>query len=78
MKLDKEHTEMDLLNLFHTANSLHTNFYENWPTSEAMIKRPEAVRGFVEKPIEGKTPETSMPASKMEGKPGFEYHLLTA
>jgi len=48
-KLDKEHPEMNLLNLFHIANSLHTNFYENWLTPEALKKGSEAVHEFVEK-----------------------------
>lgn len=48
-KLDKEHPSMDLLNLFHIANSLHTNFYENWLTSEVVTRGSEAVREFVEK-----------------------------
>jgi len=48
-KLDKEHPEMDLLDLFHIANSLHTNFYENWLTPEAVKRGSEAVRDFVEK-----------------------------
>ena len=48
-KLDKEHPGMDLLNLFHIANSLHTNFYENWLTPEAVKRGSEAIREFTEK-----------------------------
>jgi len=47
-RLDKEHPEMNLLNLFHVANSLHINFYENWLTPEAVKRGSEATREFVE------------------------------
>jgi len=48
-KLDKEYPEMGLLNLFHIANSLHVNFYENWLTPEAVKKGYDAVQEFVGK-----------------------------
>jgi len=48
-KLDKEHPEWDLLSLFHTANSLHVNFYENWLPPEAVKRGSESVREFAEK-----------------------------
>jgi len=47
--LDKEHPGMGLLNLFHIANSLHVNFYENWLTPENVKIGSEAVRELVEK-----------------------------
>ncbi|HID90358.1 TPA: hypothetical protein EYP44_00155 [Candidatus Bathyarchaeota archaeon] len=48
-ELSKEHPEWDLLGMFHTANSLHTNFYEKWLTAEAVVRGLEIVRAFVGK-----------------------------
>lgn len=48
-RLDNERPELNLLKLFHVANSLHVNFYENWMTPEAVTKGAEAVKEFIEK-----------------------------
>ena len=48
-KLDNERPELNLLKLFHVANSLHINFYENWMTPEAVTKGAEAVKELIEK-----------------------------
>lgn len=48
-KLDGERPELNLLKLFHIANSLHINFYENWMTPEAVTKGAEAVKELIEK-----------------------------
>ncbi|MGQ9468436.1 MAG: PaREP1 family protein [Nitrososphaerales archaeon] len=48
-KLDNERPQLNLLKLFHIANSLHINFYENWMTPEAVTKGAEAVKELIEK-----------------------------
>lgn len=48
-KLDGERPKLNLLKLFHIANSLHINFYENWMTPEAVTKGAEAVKELIEK-----------------------------
>jgi len=48
-ELGRGHPEWDLLNLFHAANSLHMNFYENWLTPEAVARGAGAVKEFVGK-----------------------------
>ncbi|RLE48619.1 MAG: hypothetical protein DRJ31_06800 [Candidatus Methanomethylicota archaeon] len=48
-KLNKENPDWNLLNMFHIANSLHTNFYENWLTAEAVANGVEIIRTFTEK-----------------------------
>ncbi len=47
--IDKEHPDWNLLGMFHVANSLHVNFYENWLTPEAVINGVNTVKKFIEK-----------------------------
>ena len=46
--LNKEYPDWNLLNMFHVANSLHINFYEDRLTSEAVINGIETIKIFVE------------------------------
>jgi len=48
-KLDEERPDLELALLFHVANSLHTNFYEDWFDAKMVVKGAEAVRTFVER-----------------------------
>ncbi|RLG53747.1 MAG: hypothetical protein DRN99_06270 [Thermoproteota archaeon] len=50
-ELSKERREWKLIEMFHIANSLHVNFYENWLTAEAVERGIGAVKLFVKKLI---------------------------
>lgn len=45
--LDEERPDLGLALLFHAANNLHTNFYEDWLDPKMVEKGAEAVRSFV-------------------------------
>ena len=45
----EETGDEEIRNLFQVANSLHTNFYENWDTPENVRSALAAVQRFVEK-----------------------------
>lgn len=47
--LSKEHPDWNLLSMFHIANSLHVNFYENWLTAEAVTSGINTIKLFIEK-----------------------------
>jgi len=47
--LSKEHPNWNLLNMFHTANSLHINFYEGWLTAEAVTNGIDTIKALIEK-----------------------------
>ena len=47
--LVKETGDNELHQLFHVANSLHTNFYENWDTPNGVASGIRDVERFVEK-----------------------------
>lgn len=48
-QLAKEHPDRGLLDAFHVAGSLHTNFYEAWLTEEFVRRGLEVVRDFTAK-----------------------------
>ena len=47
--LAKETGDNELYQLFHTANSLHINFYENWSTLDGVASGIHDIERFVEK-----------------------------
>ena len=47
--LSKERPDWNLLSMFHVANSLHINFYEDWLTDEAVVNGINTVKEFIEK-----------------------------
>jgi hypothetical protein len=51
-RLAEETSDRELRTLFDIANSLHSNFYENWMPQEWIEDRAEGVREFLEK-LEG-------------------------
>ncbi len=48
-KLDDERPDLGLALLFHAANNLHTNFYEDWLDPKMVEKGAEAVKSFITK-----------------------------
>jgi uncharacterized protein (UPF0332 family) len=48
-KLAKERRDDEILKFFHTANSLHRNFYENQMTIRAVEVAEKEVKRFIEK-----------------------------
>ena len=48
-RLADETGDNDLRRLFHVANSLHTNFYENWSTAEDVRVGLEDIQRFLDK-----------------------------
>jgi len=48
-KLHREYPDWHLREAFAYANSLHTNFYENWLTEEFVIEATEKIRQFIHK-----------------------------
>ena len=48
-RLTAESGDNDLSDLFHVANALHQNYYENWDTAESVERALHAVRRFVQK-----------------------------
>ncbi len=47
--LAKESNDRELGRLFHTANGLHSNFYEHWLSPELVVQGLEDVEQFVDK-----------------------------
>lgn len=47
--LDEERPGLELALLFHVANNLHTNFYEDWLDPKMVERGAEAVKSFVSK-----------------------------
>ncbi|MFQ6134264.1 MAG: PaREP1 family protein [Nitrososphaerales archaeon] len=48
-RLHKEHPEWRLREAFAYANSLHTNFYEDWLTEDFVLEAAEKVKQFTHK-----------------------------
>ena len=48
-RLTVESGDDSLSDLFHVANALHQNYYENWDTAESVGRALTAMRRFVEK-----------------------------
>lgn len=48
-RLHREHPDWRLREAFAYANSLHTNFYEDWLTEDFVIEAAEKVRQFMRK-----------------------------
>ncbi len=48
-RLANESGDADLRHLFHTANSLHSNFYENWMPREMIEADAQQIGEFLEK-----------------------------
>lgn len=48
-KLAKEHPDWDLIDSFHVAGSLHTNFYEGWLTEDFVKRGAEVTRDFIDR-----------------------------
>jgi uncharacterized protein (UPF0332 family) len=46
-RLAEENDDARLRTLFHIANSLHANFYENWMTKEYIEEGQEEIKEFV-------------------------------
>ncbi len=51
-RLTQETGQVDLRTLFDIANSLHSNFYENWMPREWIDDRKEQIREFLDR-LEG-------------------------
>lgn len=49
LNLHKEHPDWDLMDAFYVANTLHTNFYENWLNPEYITKGGKVIEEFVKK-----------------------------
>jgi len=47
-RLHREHPDWHLREAFAYANSLHTNFYENWLTEDFVLEAAERVRQLVQ------------------------------
>ena len=47
--LARETSDRELRGLFHVANGLHSNFYENWLDTDDVVEGLEDVERFVEK-----------------------------
>lgn len=48
-RLHREHPDWHLREPFAYANSLHTNFYEDWLTEDFVIEAAEKIRQFIHK-----------------------------
>ncbi len=48
-RLADETSDQDIWDLFHLANSLHSNFYENWLPKEGVARGLVQIREFVDK-----------------------------
>jgi len=48
-QLARENPELGLVDAFHVANSLYTNFYEGWLTGDFVKRGAEIVQGFIDK-----------------------------
>ncbi len=47
VRLHKENPGWDLIEAFHVANSLHTNYYEDWLPAEVVTDGARVVKDFV-------------------------------
>ena len=48
-KLSEETEDREILKVFHVANSLHVNFYENWMPPKAVEEDAKFIEALIEK-----------------------------